>query len=206
MWWVKCAFMMLIHPLEMVTLIKRKREQIPFLALVIPFLLCSLLRVVSVYTVNYTVSSVQPSNANIFLEIGFEVVPVVLWAVACYAFMTIMGGESTFKETLLLSSFSMVPIIAIRPIMIIISQVLAFSEKGFYDTLGTIMLVWMIMLLFLTFKEANSLTLGKSVFFAFIIVIAMFLIVIVLLLAISLDSQIVLFVQELVSELNFFLR
>ena len=206
MWWLKGAFMMLFHPLEMVTLIKRKRKEIPFLAMATPFLLCALLRIISVYTVNYTVSAIQPQNANLFLEVGSEILIVILWAFACYAFMTIMGGESTFKETMLLSAYSMVPVIVIRPIMIIVSQVLAFSEKGFYGALSTIMWIWVIALLFITFKEANNISFWKSVFFTIIIIIAMFLIVIVLLLAFALDSQIYLFFQELWSEKDFLFK
>lgn len=206
MWWLKGAFMMLFHPLEMVTLIKRKRKEIPFLAIFTPFFLCAALRVLSVYTVNYTVSAIQPKNANIFLEIGSEILIVILWSLACYAFMTIMGGESTFKETILLSAYSMVPVIVIRPIMIIISQVLAYSEKGFYSTLSTIMWVWVIALLYITFKEANNISFWKSIFFTIVIIIAMFLIVIVVLLAFALDSQIVLFVQELWSEKDFLFK
>lgn len=198
--------MMLFHPLEMVELIKRKRNEIPGLALFLPFLVCAVLRILSVYTVNYTVSSMQPAKANLLLEIGVEVFPVILWSLACYAFMTIMGGESTFKETLLLSAYSMIPIIVIRPVMILVSQVLSFSEKGFYDTVNAAMWIWVILLLFITFKESNNISFGKSVFFTLIIIIAMFLIVIVVLLAFSLDSQIVLFVEEIFSELNFFLR
>ncbi len=206
MWWIKSAFMMLFHPVEMVTLIKRKRTQIPFLAMTLPFLICAVIRVISVYAVNYTVATVSPKNANVFLEIGTEIIPVLLWSVACYAFMTIMGGESTFKETLVLSAYSMVPVIVMRPLMILLSWVLSFSEKGFYDTLSVIMWIWVIALLFITFMEANNLSFGKSIFFTLIIVVAMFLIVIVLLLAFALDSQIVLFVQEIISELNFFFR
>ena len=206
MWWLKGAFMMLFHPMEMITLVKRKRKEIPFLAIFTPFALCALLRIISVYTVNYTVSAIQPQNANLFLEVGSEVLIVILWAFACYAFMTIVGGESTFKETICLSAFSMTPIIAIRPIMIIISQVLAFSEKGFYDALNILMWIWVIVLLYICFKEGNNISFWKSIFFCLIIIIAMFLIVIVLLLAFALDSQIFLFFQELFSEMNFLFR
>ena len=41
MWWLKGAFMMLFHPLEMVTLVKRKRKEIPILAIITPFLICA---------------------------------------------------------------------------------------------------------------------------------------------------------------------
>ena len=73
---------MLFHPIEMVTLIKRRRKQIPLIAMLLPFAVSAVLRIISVYTVNYTVSSVSPKNANIWLELALAVVPVALWAVA----------------------------------------------------------------------------------------------------------------------------
>ena len=68
------------------------------------------------------------------------------------------------------------------------------------------MWVWVIALLYITFKEANNISFWKSIFFTIVIIIAMFLIVIVVLLAFALDSQIVLFVQELWSEKDFLFK
>lgn len=206
MWWLKTAFMMLFHPIEMVTLIKRKRRQIPFLAMLLPFAIEAILRIISVYTVNYTVTTVSPKNANIWLELAMAVLPVALWAVASYGFMTIVGGEATFRETLVLSAYSLVPTFIIQPVAILLSRVLSASEAGFYNALQLIMWTWVICLIFITFKEANSISFGKTVAYSLIILIVMVLIVAVAMLAFALDCQIVLFIQEFASELNFFLR
>ncbi|MGN0493899.1 MAG: Yip1 family protein [Acutalibacteraceae bacterium] len=206
MWWFKCAFMMLFHPIEMVTLIKRKRKEIPLLAMFLPFAISAFWRIISVYTVNYTVSTVSPKSANILLELAMAVVPVALWAVACYGFMTIVGGEATFKETFLLSSYSLMPVLLLQPIAIILSRVLSADEAGFYTALQTLMWAWAIILIFITFKESNSISFGKTVAYTLVILIVMLLIVAVIMLAFALDCQIVLFVQEVGSEMNFFLR
>lgn len=206
MWWLKCAFMMLFHPIEMVTLIKRRRKEIPLLAMLLPFAISAVLRIISVYTVNYTVATVSPKNANVWLELAVAVVPVALWAIACYGFMTIVGGEATFKETFVLSSFSLMPVFVLQPIAILLSRVLSADEAGFYGALQGLMWIWVIVLLFVTFKESNNISFGKTVAYSLVIIIVMLLIVGVVMLAFSLDCQIVLFIQEVASELNFFLR
>ena len=155
---------------------------------------------------NYTISSVSPGNINLLLELAFILLPVLLWSVACYGFMTIMGGESTFTETLTLSVFSMMPYIVLQPVLTAVSRVLSYSESGFYNAAEIFMFGWVIVLLFLTFMESNNIGFGKAVFFSLLIIVTMFLILCVTMLAFALDSQIVLFVQEIISELNFFMR
>lgn len=206
MWWFKCSFMMLFHPIEMVTLIKRRRRQIPLLAMLVPFAVSAILRIISVYTVNYTVSTVSPKNANLWLELAIAVVPVALWAVACYGFMTIVGGEATFKETFLLSAYSLMPMLLLQPVAILVSRLLSAEEAGFYTAIQTIMWAWVIVLLFVTFKESNNISFGKTVAYTLVILIVMLLIAAVVMLAFALDCQIFLFIEEVASELNFFLR
>ena len=204
--WLKYFVLTLFHPIDTFYLIKKDRKHIPIVTVLVLFAVAVVLKILYVYTVNFTVATTSAANANAIIEIGIVIIPIILWAVASYALMTVCGGESTFKETMLLSAYSMVPVIVIRPIMIILSQVLAASEKGFYSALSTIMWVWVILLLYITFKEANNISFWKSIFFTIIIVIAMFLIVVVLLLAFALDSQIFLFAQELWSEKDFLFK
>ena len=174
--------------------------------MLLPFAISAVLRIISVYTVNYTVATVSPKNANVWLELTVAVVPVALWAIACYGFMTIVGGEATFKETFVLSSFSLMPVFVLQPIAILLSRVLSADEAGFYGALQGLMWIWVIVLLFVTFKESNNISFGKTVAYSLVIIIVMLLIVGVVMLAFSLDCQIVLFIQEVASELNFFLR
>ena len=98
------------------------------------------------------------------------------------------------------------PVFVLQPIAILLSRVLSADEAGFYGALQGLMWIWVIALLFVTFKESNNISFGKTVAYSLVIIIVMLLIVGVVMLAFSLDCQIVLFIQEVASELNFFLR
>ena len=205
MWWYKCFCMILVHPVDVGYLVKRKRDNIPWAVIILPLLLTAVLRIISVYTTNYTVASVFPRDASIMLEIGIVILPVLLWSVASYAFMTIMGGESTYKETLTMSSLALAPNIVLTPFVLLLSRALAFQEKSFYNFLQVMIFIWVVLLIFLSFKESNNLSLKRSLGFAFIVLIVMALLLTVCVLIFALISQIVLFVQEVLSEASYYL-
>jgi hypothetical protein len=198
--------MILFHPIEIFYLIKRDRKNIPWMVSLFTLAIAVLIKTLTVYTVNYTVASKSAEQANALWELGMVVVPLLLWVVASYALMTIMGGESTFKETLTISTYSLVPYILFTPLVIIISQVLSTSEAGFFNTLQNLLIVWMLILLFVGFKESNGLGFGAAIWRAFLSLIVMVLIAATFLLIFALGSQIVIFVQELTSEINYYLR
>ncbi len=205
MWWYKCACMMLFHPIEVGTLVKRKRAAIPWPAIALPLGLVALWRVLNVYLVNFTVATVLPRHANLLLEVGIGLLPVLLWTVASYAFMTVMGGESTFRETLAMGALSMLPYVVFTPVLTLLSWGLSYEEKGLYTTLQALLWIWVVVLILVSFKESNNLSFGKALLFVFLIVIVMALILVVALLAFALVCQIVLFFEEVLSEATFYL-
>lgn len=205
MWWYKCMWLMLFHPVEVGVVVKRRREAIPWAVVGIPLLLTALWRVLGVYLTNYTVAAVSPREAGVLLEVGIGILPVLLWTVASYAFMTIMGGESTFKETLTMSVMSLTPYLVLEPLLILLSRALSYGERGFFTTLQAAVWIWVVLLVFVSFMQSNNLSFRKAVFFSLIVLIVMALLLGVVLLAFALVSQIVLFVQEVASEASFYL-
>lgn len=205
MWWFTCLWMMLFHPVEVGVVVKRRRTAIPWAVIGLPLLVTALWRVLGVYLTNYTVAAVSPREASILLEIGLGLVPVLLWTVASYAFMTIMGGESTFKETLTMSVMSLMPYIVLTPLLVLLSRALSYGEKGFFTALQAAVWIWVVVLVFVSFMQSNNLSFRKALVFTLIILIVMALLLGVLLLAFALVSQIVLFAQEVLSETRFYL-
>lgn len=206
MFWYKCAVIMPFHPIEVCTLIKRKRNEISFLLVLILMTLAVAVRLFSIYTVNYTVASSLPEEANALLEVAIILAPVLLWSAANYALMTVIGGESTFKETLTIAAYSLIPYIVGTPVLILLSFTLSNKEAAFFGVLQTVIWIWCGLLIFVGFKESNNLSFAKSVLFAVLIIVVMALMVAVGLLMFSLIGQIIFFVQEIGSELKFFLR
>lgn len=204
--WLKYFILTLFHPVDTFYLIKKDRKQLSKLAVFLLFFAAAAIKVLYVYTVNYTVATVSSATANAFLEIGVVLVPVLLWAVASYALMTVCGGEATFGETLTISAYSLTPYIVFTPIMILVSQVLSRSELGFFVGMRSIVIAWMVVLLFVGFMQSNGMKFSHAVGLGLVAILVMILIAATFLLAFGLGAQIVRFIQEIASEINFFLR
>ncbi len=204
--WFKYFVLTLFHPIDTFYLIKKDRKQISKTAIAAILAVAVAMKILYVYTVNFTVSNTTAASANAVIEIGVILVPVLLWAIASYALMTVCGGESTFMETLAISVYSLAPYIVLTPVTIVISHMFSSSEYAFFIGIQTAIIAWVVVLLFVGFMQSNGLKFSKAILYTLGSVLAMVLIVVVVLLAFGLGAQIVKFVQELVAEIRFFLR
>jgi len=204
--WLKYFILVLFHPVDTFYLIKKDRKQLSKIAVLSVLASALLIKILYVYTVNFTVSSTTAAEANAIIELGVIIVPIVLWAVASYALMTICGGESTIGETMTISVYALAPYIVMTPITILISHIFSRSEYGFFVGMQIAIVAWVVILLFVGFMQSNGLSFGKAVGFAVLSVLVMVLIAVVILLAAGLAAQIVRFVQEIVAEAKFLMR
>ena len=204
--WLKYFLLTLFHPIDTFYLIKKNRKNISKIAVLAVLAAAVAMKIIYIYTVNFTMSETSSADANAIIEIGVIVVPILLWALASYAVMTICGGESTFGETLTISVYSLAPYIVCTPVMIAISHVFSRSEYAFYVGMNTAIIAWVVVLLFVGFMQSNGLKFSHALGFGLLSVVAMALIAIIFLLAFGLGAQIVKFVQELVAEIKFFVR
>ncbi len=204
--WLKYFVLVLFHPIDTFYLIKKDRKNLSKTAILAVLAAAVAMKILFVYTVNFTVSSTTAAEANGFLEIGVILVPVLLWAIASYALMTICGGESTIGETITISIYSLAPYIVCTPITILISHIFSRSELAFFIGIQVAIIAWVVILLFVGFMQSNGLKFSHAVGFALISVIVMVLIAVVVLLAFGLGAQIWRFIQELAAEIKFLLR
>jgi len=204
--WLKYFVLVLFHPIDTFYLIKKDRKNISKIALLAIMLAAVLMKIIYVYTVNFTVSSTTAAEANAFLEIGIIVVPIMLWALASYALMTICGGEATISEAFAISIYSLAPYIVLTPVTILISHVFSASELAFYIGIRSAIIAWVVLLLFIGFMQSNGLKFSHAIGFAILGILVMVLIAVVVLLAIGLGSQIYKFIQEFSAEVKYLIR
>lgn len=204
--WLKYFILILFHPVDTFYLIKKDRKQLSKVAIFAILAAAVAIKILYVYTVNFTVSTTTAAQANAFLEIGVVLVPVVLWAIASYALMTVCGGESTIGETMTISIYSLAPYIVCTPIMILLSHIFSRSELGFFNGMNAAIIAWVVILLFIGFMQSNGLKFSHALGFGLLSVVVMVLIAVTFLLAFGLGAQIVRFVQELVAEIKYFTR
>lgn len=204
--WLKYFVLVLFHPVDTFYLIKKDRKNISKIALIAIMLAAVLMKIIYVYTVNFTVSTTTAAEANAFLEIGIIVIPILLWALASYALMTICGGEATIGEAFAISIYSLVPYIVLTPATILISHVFSASEQAFFVGIQGAIIAWVVLLLFIGFMQSNGLKFSHAVGFAILSILVMVLIAVVVLLAIGLGSQIYKFIQEFSAEIKYLIR
>ncbi len=204
--WLKYFIMVLFHPIDTFYLIKKDRKQLSKTAVAAILAIAVAIKILYVYTVNFTVSSTSAADANALIELGVILVPIMLWAIASYALMTVCGGESTIGETITISVYSLAPYIVCTPIMILLSHVFSRSELAFFNGLNTAIIVWVVILLFIGFMQSNGLKFSHAVWFSLLTVIVMALIAVTFLLAFGLGAQIVRFIQEISAEIKYFMR
>ncbi len=204
--WLKYFVLTLFHPVDTFYLIKKNRKKISKIAVLAVFLAAIAMKILYVYTVNFTMSTTSVADANAVIEIGVIAVPILLWAIASYAVMTICGGEATIGETVAISVYSLAPYIVFTPVMIAVSHVFSISEIAFFNGMNIAIIAWVVVLLFVGFMQSNGLKFSHALGFALLSIVAMALIAVTILLAFGLGAQIVKFVQELTAEIKFFVR
>lgn len=204
--WLKYFVLVLFHPIDTFYLIKKDRKEISKLAVLLVLLAAIAMKILYVYTCNFTLSLTTAAEANAFVEIGVIALPITLWAIASYAVMTVCGGESTLAETFTISIYSLAPYIVFTPLTIALSHVFSKSEEAFFVGIQVAIIAWVVILLFIGFMQSNDLKFSHALGFALLSVLAMVVIAVTFLLAFGLGAQIVTFVQELSAEIKFLLR
>lgn len=117
-----------------------------------------------------------------------------------YLVSTINDGEGRFKEILCGYVYSLTPYILIKPFLFVLSMVLTLNEAFIMEFANLIVIVWVVILIFLTVKEINNYSfketckvIGLTFFTAFVFILMAIVIYI-------LASQVVGFVVSIYGE------
>ncbi len=198
---LKLCLMTLYHPIVVTEHIKKQRGQrMNWLPVIILLALALGVRILSIYGTHYPLASVSVRKANLLLECGKLFVPVLTWVLASYMMTTILDGETLFTETLLFSSYALVPYIVFTPILTLASRIMEGGQLGLYATMEVIILGWVVMLMILALKEMNGYTVGKTVLLIGLSLFTMLMIWAMVILLFTIASQFVDMVKEMFYE------
>lgn len=198
---LKLCLMTLYHPIVVTEHIKKQRGQrMNWLPVIILLALALGVRILSIYGTHYPLASVSVRKANLLLECGKLFVPVLTWVLASYMMTTILDGETLFTETLLFSSYALVPYIVFTPILTLASRIMEGGQLGLYATMEVIILGWVVMLMILALKEMNGYTVGKTVLMIGLSLFTMVMIWAMVILLFTIASQFVDMVKEMFYE------
>ncbi len=200
---LKMCILVLFHPREAFYLIKRNREIIKLYQFALIYIVMQLIKLISIYFENFTISKVTPSGANLALEIAVVFVPLFAWIICSFGVTTIWSGEATLSETFGITMLSLIPYIALKPLLILFSNVLSIGEKGIYEALNLFLLLWVLFLMLLALKDANNLSFSKLITISLVSIIAMVILCAVIFMFLALGIQMVTFVTDVIKETKY---
>lgn len=135
-------------------------------------------------------------------ELAITLVPFFLWCVANWCLTTLMDGEGSFKDIIMATAYSLVPIIIVNILLTIISHGLTLEEQEFYNVIAGISAVWSGWLLFVGIMTVHQYSIKKTFFTILLTIVGMGIISFIGVLFFSLIQQMVAFVSTVYKELT----
>lgn len=159
-----------------------------------------LFNIIYKYFCGFIFKTVKDGRYDIASDILMVIGILVFASAVTYLVCTINDGEARFKEIVCGYVYSLTPYIVFKPVLFVLSQVLTNNEAFIMEFANIIILVWVIVLLFITVKEINNYSvketfkvIGLTFFAAFVFILIAFVIYI-------LAAQVVGFITSIYGE------
>jgi hypothetical protein len=114
-----------------------------------------------------------------------------------------MNGEGRLKDIIIVTGYSLLPMILFYIPAILLSQVVSLNEKGFYSLLIIIGTAWTLILILVGIMTIHNYTLAKTLVTLVLSIIAVLLILFLFMLVTDLVAQVYQFFHSIYQELIF---
>lgn len=189
-----------IHPSNCFTDIKEKHlGSIPLCILLIVLYYVS--TVVRAIAGGFLFTNYDPSSFNSIIVFVRSVGLVVLWIVANWLVTTLLGGKGKLKEIMIVTCYSLQPLILEDIIHTILTNVLLPDEASFLGILSTVATIYFCLMLVIGMLKIHDYSMGKFIWTTLLTVIGMAIIVFLLIMLIILIQQFGAFIATLVTEI-----
>lgn len=183
---VHTLFNTLVHPFDAFKDIKYKNHG----SNLITVILIALFTVSSVLKEtgsSFLFRTVDATNYNSLFTLAKTVGLVLLWIICNYLSSVLMQGKGTFKEIAIVTSYSLVPVIAGNFIITILSYFLTYDDITFITAISTVTLIYTGYILFIGITTVHDYGMGKfllntavALFFMILVVFILFMVGIML--------------------------
>ena len=192
-----------IHPSNNFTDIKEKGlGSVPMCLLLL--VLYYVVTVLQTIAGGFLFSNYDPASFNSIFVLIRSVGLVVLWIAANWLVCTLLGGKGKLKEIVIVTCYSLQPLILVGILKIILSNVLLPVEASFLSILSAIATIYFCIMLVIGMLKIHDYSMGKFIWTTFLTVIGMAIIVFLIILLIILIQQFGAFVLTLITELTTF--
>ena len=111
----------------------------------------------------YLFSTYDPATFNSLWVFVRSAGLIILWVSANWLVCTLMGGKGKFKEILVVSSYSLIPIIVERFVWILLSQFLLPTEAVFLGILETVTLIYVFIIMCIGMLRIHEFSMARFI-------------------------------------------
>lgn len=138
---------------------------------------------------------------DVVFEVNKILLVFLLFCVSNWSVTTLMQGEGTFKDIVMMTGYACLPLVIIPLPVAILSNLAAYSEQVYMNAALTVAYLWFFGLLLAGVMTIHQYTIGKMLGTVLVTIVAMLALVFICLLFFNLFSQLVGFVYSLYKEL-----
>jgi hypothetical protein len=150
----------------------------------------------------FIVNLVDPRGINGLVDLQSVIMVFLLFCIGNWSVTCLMNGEGRFKDILVVTGYSLIPLIVTYIPAILISNVIAQNEEVFYSIILGFGVAWTAILILIGIMTVHNYTLLKTVITLVITVIAMFVMIFLALLLVDLLNQVYFFFFSIYTELT----
>lgn len=197
---LKLMFATMIHPGDTFTTIKEKKQGSVVLCLVtlIVFYIVTVLKTIAS---GFLFSTYNPETFNSLWEFVRSVGFVILWVISNWMICTLMQGKGKLKEILIVTCYSLWPLIIEKVVYILFSNVLLAAEGSFLGIFSIVATLYFVLLMIMGLLKIHDFSFSRFLGTTLLTVLAMAAIVFLGIMIVILIQQLYGFVVTLVTEI-----
>ena len=197
---VKTALAAPIHPFGAFDDIKYKKRGSVVIAIVI-LALYYIANVLKETASGFMATNTDIHKYNTLFTLAETVGLLLLWSIANWLICSSFAGKGNFKEVLIATSYSMIPLTLFTFVRVIISHVISLSGLAVVDAIGTVVLIYTFFLLSIAIMTVQEYDFFKFMGTGIVTVLFMVLIVFVMFLVGVLLQQVGEFIVSIFQEI-----
>lgn len=202
---LKFAFHILFHPFNGFWDMKHEKKGRLWLALLFVFLY-GVTNVIRAEVTGFLFNETKFQMVDLLFELEKVGVLFILVCTANWSVTTLLDGEGTFKDIIMVFGYSCLPMILIQIPAAFLSNLASYSESAYIGILNVGSVVWFLFLLYFGIMTVHQYSLSKMFTTTLLTIAAAAVLVFVYLLFFSLLTQMGTFLATLYKELAFRLR
>lgn len=190
----------LIHPSDTFTLVKEKQQGSVTLSLVTVGLFY-VSTVLQTLAGGFLFTIYDATTFNSLMVLVRSVGLVVLWVIADWMVCTLLGGKGKLREIIIVTCYSLWPLIIKNLLSLLLTNVLLPAEAGFLTILEAIAVIYFVLLMIVGLLKIHDFSFSRLIGTSILAILGIAAIVFLLIMIIILIQQLCGFVFTLITEI-----